>query len=87
MLEKKLADTGPSNVSGVIDIENRLSPLPTDDKHAKHEKEKRRQEMEKRKEERKKEMQRRRSQREKERVLQASLKRLAEKSGTAVGQV
>ena len=87
MREKKISNIGPTNVSGVIDIENKLSPesdkdfkKPTrsaEDKLRKQDREKRRQEMEKRKEERKKEMERRRLEREKERTTkQSSPKRL-----------
>ncbi|XP_015756323.1 PREDICTED: protein-associating with the carboxyl-terminal domain of ezrin-like [Acropora digitifera] len=74
LAERKISNIGPSNLSGVIDIENRLSPLseskelPRDsrDDTKKQHREKRRQEMEKRKEERKREMERRRLERAKE---------------------
>lgn len=74
LAERKISNIGPSNLSGVIDIENRLSPLseskelPCDsrDDTKKQHREKRRQEMEKRKEERKREMERRRLERAKE---------------------
>lgn len=74
LAERKISNIGPSNLSGVIDIENRLSPLseskelPRDsrDDTKKQHREKRRQEMEKRKEERKREMERRRLEKAKE---------------------
>ena len=74
LAERKISNIGPSNLSGVIDIENRLSPLSEskelardsrDDTKKQH-REKRRQEMEKRKEERKREMERRRLEKAKE---------------------
>lgn len=89
--EKKISNIGPTNLSGVIDIENRLSPLTeknskkpagsTEDKLRKQDREKRRQELEKRKEERKKEIERRRLEREREKTERAKLsspKRLPE---------
>ena len=82
MKEKKISNIGPTNVSGVIDFENKLSPESdvtvqtstryTNDQIRKQEREKRRQEMEKRKEERKKEMERRRLEREKQRIAKQS---------------
>lgn len=93
MPEKKPSNIGPTNLSRVIDIENRLTPLSkkdskkpernSEDKSRKQDREKRRQEMEKRKEERKKEMERRRLEREKEKTERAKLsspKRLVETS-------
>lgn len=82
MKEKKISNIGPTNVSGVIDFENKLSPESdvtvqtstrnTNDQIRKQEREKRRQEMEKRKEERKIEMERRRLEREKQRIAKQS---------------
>ena len=93
LTEKKINNIGPTNLSGVIDIENRLSPLSeknsrkpahgSDDKSRKQDREKRRQEMEKRKEERKKEMERRRLERERKKTERAKLsspKRIVETS-------
>ena len=80
--EKKISNIGPTNVSGVIDFENKLSPESdvtvqtstrnTNDQIRNQEREKRRQEMEKRKDERKKEMERRRLEREKQRIAKQS---------------
>ena len=82
MKEKKISNIGPTNVSGVIDFENKLSPESdvtvqtstrnTNDQIRNQEREKRRQEMEKRKDERKKEMERRRLEREKQRIAKQS---------------
>lgn len=85
--EKKISNIGPTNLRGVIDIENKLSPLKSNDTKAstrssedklrKQDREKRRQDMEKRKEERKKDLERRRREREKEKATkQSSPKRL-----------
>ena len=83
--EKKISNIGPTNLSGVIDIENKLSPLKetkksvrsSEDKLRKQDRDKRRQEMEKRKEERKKELEQRRLEREREKATkQSSPKRL-----------
>lgn len=81
LTDRKVSNIGPSNLTGVIDIENRLSPLseskelPRDskDKATKQDREKRRQEMQKRKEERKREMERRRLEREKEKSKREKL--------------
>ena len=85
--EKKISNIGPTNLSRVIDIENKLSPLQdkelqksvrsSEDKLRKQDKDKRRLEMEKRKEERKKELERRRLERDREKAArQSSPKRL-----------
>ena len=85
--ETKISNIGPTNLSGVIDIENKLSPLSdkekrisvrsSEDKLRKQDRDKRRQEMEKRKDERKKEQERRRLEREREKATkQSSPKRL-----------
>lgn len=94
--DNKISNIGPANLSGVIDIENRLSPLSVknskkparnpEEKARKQEKEKRRLEMEKRKEERKKEMERRRLEREREKIEREKLsspKKLVETSVVA----
>jgi len=80
--EKKISNIGPTNLRGVIDIENKLSPLKSNDTKAstrssedklrKQDREKRRQDMEKRKEERKKDLERRRREREKEKATKQS---------------
>jgi len=80
--EKKISNIGPTNLSGVLDIENKLSPLTSkdtrkltrssEDKPRKQDREKRRQEMERRKEERKKELERRRLEREREKAKKQS---------------
>ena len=81
--DKKISNIGPANLSGVIDIENRLSPLSVkdskkparnpEDKARKQERENRRLEMEKKKEERKKETERRRLEREREKIERGKL--------------
>ena len=81
--EKKISNIGPTNLRGVIDIENKLSPLKSNDTKAstrssedklrKQDREKRRQDMEKRKEERKQDLERRRREREKEKQRQLKI--------------